>query len=262
MCYLYSDQINKVLQFGLIGKPLKHSRSAILFAERFVHLGIQAKYHLYELDFIEELVTLIENTPNLIGLNVTSPYKELVLPYCDSLSSEVQAVGATNTLLIKRSNEKIKIEAYNTDVAGFGLSLDQYYNNSNRHYPLLALILGTGGAAKAVKYALEIRHIEAIMVSRNPLDGAVGYENLEEFLPHAKLIINATPVGYRMNELPKIPYALLSNEHLCYDLIYNPDCTQFLFQAKRYGAEVINGMRMLELQAEEAWQIWHRHLGY
>lgn len=247
-----------MLQFGLIGKPLKHSRSAILFAERFKQLAIEAQYHLYELEKIEELTALIIGENNLIGLNVTAPYKELVLPYCDTLSPEVQKIGAANTLLIKRSNHDIEIEAHNTDVTGFGLSLAPHYFSYSESQ--LALILGTGGAAKAVRYALEQRNIRSIMVSRNPSKDTVGYDDLAHLIPHATLIVNATPIGYTSCVSLPVPYALISNKHLCYDLIYNPEHTQFLLHAQRHGAQIMNGMRMLELQAEASWQIWNNYL--
>lgn len=243
-------------RFGLIGRPLGHSRSAELFAERFAREGIDACYELHELACIDELPDLLMRYPDLVGLNVTAPYKTEVLAYADTLSPEVETIGAANVLLIDRSSKGgYRIEAYNSDVYGFEASLYPHHTQGTAH----ALILGTGGAARAVAYALEHLGIDYLYVSRSPRLGQIGYDEVAHYLETSQLIVNATPVGYSLGEAPAIPYDLLGPRHLCYDLIYNPAETAFLAHARRAGAKTHNGLDMLRLQAEQAWAIWANH---
>lgn len=245
-----------MLHFGLIGKPIGHSRSAILFAERFARLGLQAYYGLYELEHIEELPQFIQSTSNLVGLNVTSPYKSEVLRYCHHLSPEVEVLQAANVLVIEDGGQSIT--AHNSDVYGFESSLYRWLGDKR---PKSALILGTGGAARAVGYALDLLGIPHSYISRHPKTGQYGYHELEALLPRHHLLINATPIGLHEGEAPAIPYHCLTSHHLCYDLIYAPSPTGFMQKAQARHAQVIDGRSMLELQAEGAWRIWAQALG-
>lgn len=241
--------------FGLIGRPIGHSRSAELFSERFARMGLNARYELFELDAITDLHELIATHPTLIGLNVTSPYKQEVLAQCTQLSPEVEAIGAANTLLITRSShhpEDYTLSAYNTDAHGFAVSLQTL----SPQLPHSALILGTGGAARAVAYALEQLAIRYRVVSRRAQAGRLSYEELSEHLDTVDLIVQATPIGYGIEESLPFPYERLNARHLCYDLIYTPSPTQFMRRALAHGARVCDGLSMLHLQAQRAWEIW------
>lgn len=240
-------------RYGLIGFPLGHSRSASLFAERFASRATELSYELYPLMQIDELPALLEQVPDLGGLNVTSPYKELVLDYCHELSPEVRTLRAANVLHIERRDGIPYIEAYNTDVYGFAQSL----SSLGLEVPDRALILGTGGAARAVQYALGGLGVETLLVSRTPQPGQLSYEALEEVLPDTHLVVNASPIGYDRSESPRLPYTLLTPRHLCYDLIYQPSETTFMRLARAQGAQAVNGLEMLRLQAEASWAIWH-----
>lgn len=249
----------ETMLFGLIGRPIGHSRSAILFAERFLRLGLDARYDLYELQQLAELHQLITQTPQLIGLNVTSPYKQVVLPLCTHLSDEVQAIGAANTLLISRIATHplgYELSAYNTDVYGFTQSLIHLCRGL---LPSHALILGTGGAALAVAYALKHLGIPHHFVSRTPQGNVIGYDQLPDYIPFSDLIVQATPVGYGTEDCPDILYDLITSQHLCYDLIYCPSPTTFMKRAQERGARVSDGLEMLRLQADKAWEIWSSH---
>lgn len=240
---------------GLIGYPLAHSFSRQYFAEKFEKEGIKDYvYQNFELEKLNLFPDLIKNHPDITGLNVTIPYKEKILKFVDEVSPEVEAVGAANTLLIHPSAKKIT--AYNTDIYGFKQSLLAYLNPEHRK----ALILGTGGAAKAVAYALLQLGIVATMVSRQPKSSAqLAYHDLDENLVKSHLlVINTTPLGQFPNieKSPEFPYNFITNRHLFCDLIYNPAETRFLKQARKMGAKTCNGLKMLYLQAEKAWQIW------
>ncbi len=245
-----------MLRFGLIGKPIGHSRSAKLFAERFARLGLEAHYGLYELETIEELPDLLKEIPELVGLNVTSPYKTDVLRYCQHLSPEVEALGAANVLVIREGGKVIV--AHNTDVYGFEVSLSRWLGDER---PERALVLGTGGAARAVGYVLHRLGIPHLYISRHAQAGQYSYADLEVLLPQHRLLVNATPVGLHAGEQPPIPYHCLTSQHLCYDLIYAPSPTGFMRQAQAQQARVIDGYAMLELQAEGAWRLWAQTIG-
>ncbi len=243
-------------QFGLIGKTLDHSFSKRYFENKFHTEKINnCSYELFELDEIGELPGLIEYIPELEGLNVTIPYKKTVLDYCDQLDDVSLETGAVNVIRIIRMPGKFYLRGYNTDVFGFEHSTREILQYKN------ALILGRGGAAASVAYALNKMGIRYKFVSRNPHDiHAIAYVDLnKEIMSKYHLIINCTPLGMFPDEksFPNIPYQCLSEEHFLYDLIYNPEETEFLKKGRRYGAKTFNGMTMLEMQAEKAWEIWN-----
>ena len=241
-------------QFGLIGYPLSHSFSKGYFAEKFAKENINdSKYDTFPLAKIEDFIPLCEAYPSLVGLNVTIPYKEQIIPYLDSLDVEAKAIGAVNTIKF-HNGQKI---GYNSDCYGFEMSL----------IPLLqphhtsALILGTGGASKAVEYVLKKLNISYQYVSRNKTENTITYAELNEGnkLQNTHLIINTTPVGMYPNTdtCPPIMYNQLNAHFLLYDLVYNPEETLFLKHGKACGAQTKNGLEMLYLQAERSWQIWN-----
>lgn len=243
--------------YGLIGFPLTHSFSQVYFNQKFEAEGIDAQYVNFEIPDIGDLGEVLAENPNLCGLNVTIPYKEQVIPYLAELDDDTRRIGAVNVIkFIPGKNGEIKLKGYNSDVVGFSQSIR----------PLLrpgmtkALVLGTGGAAKAVAVGLENLGIAPTMVSRTPDDGELGYDQLTpEVMAEYRVIVNTTPLGMypHVDECPDIPYELLTPDHLCYDLLYNPDVTLFMKKAGEHGAEVKNGLEMLLLQAFEAWNIWN-----
>lgn len=249
-----SHLIDVMKQFGLIGYPLGHSFSVDFFTQLFEQSGIEACYKAYELERIDLVQHLLANLENLVGLNVTSPYKETILPFATDLSPEVEVVRAANVLHLRRDGSRVSIKAYNTDIIGFGQSLTSEAITST-DYPR-ALILGTGGAARAVAYALDLKGVETMLVSREPRVGQVSYDVLDRLLTDYPLVVNATPVGLYRGQIIDIPYHLLTDKHLCYDLIYNPSETNFLAKARAAGARIKNGLEMLHLQALAAWEIW------
>lgn len=241
--------------YGLIGYPLSHSFSKGYFARKFEQEGIKESfYEAFPIDSIERLPALIEQYPNLIGLNVTIPYKEQILPFMKGLGAGAEAVGAVNTVLIKEDGWY----GYNSDIYGFSTSLARAIEKENLAIER-ALILGTGGAAKAVKYALQQGGIEAVYVSRRSGTDILTYEELNRStLEKYKLIVNTTPLGMSPNvdSFPNIPYHYIGENHLCFDLVYNPEATLFLQKAQQQGAYILNGLEMLHLQAEKSWEIW------
>jgi len=244
-------------KLGLIGFPLTHSFSKKYFTEKFQREHIKDwQYQNFELAKITGFPELLKNEPNLVGLNVTIPYKEQILSYVDVLSGTVQEIGAANTLVITKEK---KIKAYNTDVYGFEFSLKPLLKTQHKK----ALILGTGGASKAIAYALKKLNISYLKVSRNPKDvSQISYNQIDEnLLKNYLIVINTTPLGTYPNtdEAPQIPYDFVTKKHLFYDLTYNPAQTLFLKQAADKGADVSNGLKMLHLQAEKAWQIWQKN---
>ncbi|MEJ8757917.1 shikimate dehydrogenase [Pontibacter sp. H259] len=240
-------------KFGLIGKKLGHSFSKRYFTEKFAKESItDAAYELYELASIAELPQLLKSEPELVGLNVTVPYKEAVIPYLDELDKAASGIGAVNT--IKIINGKTK--GYNTDYIGFRDSLERFYPVQQGNN---ALVLGTGGAAKAVCVALLNLGINYTILSRSTKSDQLTYDALTpELLQKYKLIINTTPLGMypAVETLPDLPYNALTPQHYLYDLVYNPEQTLFLQKGKAAGAQTINGLEMLIGQAEAAWKIW------
>jgi shikimate dehydrogenase len=240
-------------RFALIGFPLGHSFSKRYFTEKFEREGISdAVYELFPLENIQQFPGLFDTYPDLIGLNVTIPYKETVIPYLHQLDETAAAVGAVNC--IHRVNGLLT--GYNTDVYGFDRSLPESLYGPDTQ----ALVLGTGGAAKAVKYILNKRGIPFLTVSRNP-QGAdqVSYTQVPDLIARYHLIINTTPLGMAPNleSCPELPFELLSPQHFVYDLVYNPTETVLLQRAQAQGCTVMNGLDMLYFQAEKAWAIWN-----
>ncbi len=247
--------MNSMMQkYGLIGRHLKHSFSPKYFSKKFEAEGIEnASYATFELADISEFPILLKEEPNLLGLNVTIPYKEEIIPYLHELSPIAKQVGAVNTIQFKDG----LLIGHNTDIIGFEQSLVQCFKN--RATPKKALILGTGGAAKAVAYSLERLGILYQYVSRTKQDFCQCYDNLsDEMIKAHLLIINTTPLGMypKLDQAPDLPYEAIGKEHLCYDLIYNPEQTRFLEYAAQQGAYISNGIAMLYAQAEAAWAIW------
>ncbi len=245
-------------KFGLIGYPLTHSFSQKYFTEKFRKEGIgDAVYENFPIATIDEFPALIASVKELQGLNVTIPYKERVIPYLDGLAGDAAAVKAVNTIRIVREGEKIRLWGYNTDVWGFEVTLRPLL----RPWHTFALVLGTGGAAKAVGYVLKKLGMEVWYLSRRPTgERTIRYDELTgAMLQQIKLLVNTTPLGmYPETEVcPDIPYQYLTDEHLLYDLIYNPDETLFMRLGKERGATVVNGLAMLEQQAEKSWEIWN-----
>lgn len=244
--------------FGLIGYPLKHSFSYRFFGDKFTNEGIDAQYSNFELENIGLLPQIIKENPELAGLNVTIPYKEQVIPFLDELDSTAKAIGAVNVIKITRDGDKIHLKGFNSDLIGFQNSISPLIDSSIH---TKALILGTGGASKAVEYGLKDLGIETKYVSRSPKNGIITYQELtQELLAEYKVIVNASPVGTfpNVDECPNIPYQYLNSDHLLYDLVYNPPITKFLELGAKQGAKTKNGSEMLQLQAIAAWDIWNR----
>lgn len=240
-------------RFGLIGFPLTHSFSKKFFSNKFEREHIDdCEYENYPIEHISQLQDLIKNTPNLVGINVTIPYKKEVIPYLTQVSPIVQNIGACNCILL-RNGARI---GFNTDVPGFKHSLEPYLQPHHQR----AIVLGTGGASAAVVYVLAQLHIPFIVVSRKAGEGTISYEQLTEKMMHSHhLIINTTPLGTFPNitDCPPIPYSGITSKHHLYDLVYNPAETVFLQRGKSQGATVQNGMDMLIEQALESWRIWN-----
>ena len=246
-------------KYGLIGYPLKHSFSIVYFNEKFKAENIDAEYVNFEIPRIEEFMEVVEENPNLCGLNVTIPYKEQVIPYLDELDKDTAKIGAVNVIkIIRQPKGKTKLVGYNSDIIGFTRSIEPLLTPVHTH----ALILGTGGASKAIHRGLENLGVKATFVSRTKKsDEVLTYRELTpEVMQQYKVIVNCTPVGMypKVDECPDIPYDLLTPEYLLYDLLYNPDETLFMKKGRAQGATVKNGLEMLLLQAFAAWEIWHR----
>ncbi|NJL11989.1 MAG: shikimate dehydrogenase [Microscillaceae bacterium] len=248
-------------KYGLIGYPLSHSFSKQFFEAKFAREQLQeASYELYELKSLQELPPLLAREPGLLGLNVTIPYKQKILPYLKNLSPSAQTVGAVNVIKI---NADKSLTGHNTDYYGFLQSLSHQlgeYKNLRSLDGYRALVLGTGGASQAVQAALQSLKIPFQLVSRTKKQPKnLLYENLSEALiAEHRLIINTTPLGMypQTDTCPPIPYQFLNAQHLLYDLVYNPEMTLFLQKGNEAGARIKGGLEMLHLQAEKAWEIW------
>ncbi len=242
-------------KFGLIGKKLSHSFSKKYFTDKFTLEGItDAQYELYELGSIIELKSLLKQEPELVGLNVTIPYKQDVIPLLDELDEAAARIGAVNTIKITEGFTK----GFNTDYVGFKNTLYKFYPKTEYKK---ALVLGTGGASKAVTTALEDLGIAYSSVSRTPKQGDLNYEQVTaNLLKEYNLIINTTPLGMapHADTYPSIAYEGITANHYAYDLVYNPETTLFLEKCAARGARILNGLGMLHGQAEAAWQIWNR----
>ena len=244
-------------KFGLIGYPLGHSFSQGYFNEKFANEGIDARYDNYEIASIGDFPAVVEENPDLCGLNVTIPYKEKVISYLDEVDWAATEIGAVNVVKVVRHKGSIRLVGYNSDVIGFVQSIEPLIESHHKK----ALVLGTGGAAKAVVYGLRSLGVEPTLVSRRPHPDRLNYDQLTPAcMDEYTVVVNCTPVGMypRVDECPDIPYEGLTPRHLLYDLVYNPDQTLFLKKGAAQGAQVKNGLEMLLLQAFAAWEFWNK----
>lgn len=246
-------------KYGLIGYPLKHSFSIGYFNEKFEAENIDAQYVNFEIPDIRDFMEVIEENPNLCGLNVTIPYKEQVIPYLDELDKDTAKIGAVNVIkIIRLPKGKVKLVGYNSDIVGFTQSIEPLLQPHHTK----ALILGTGGASKAVFHGLDNLGIKATFVSRTKKsDDILTYRELTpEIMQEHTVIVNTTPLGMypKVDFCPDIPYEQLTPNHLLYDLLYNPNETLFMKKGKEQGAVVKNGLEMLLLQAFASWEIWNK----
>lgn len=245
-------------KYGLIGFPLGHSFSISYFNEKFENEHINAKYINFEIPSIDGLTEILDRNPELRGLNVTIPYKEQVMKYLDAISPEAEAIGAVNVIRVTHKGDKVYLKGFNSDVIGFTRSIEPLLEPAQKK----ALILGTGGASKAIHYGLKSLNMQTLFVSRTRHgDGFITYEEVTpELVKEYNVIINCTPVGMypHADECPQLPYEAMDTHTLLYDLIYNPDETLFLKRGREQGATVKNGLEMLLLQAFASWDFWNR----
>lgn len=244
-------------KYGLIGYPLVHSFSKRYFTEKFEKENIASTYENFEIDSIEKFSVVVKNNPEVIGLNVTIPYKEQVIPFLDELDDAAKEIGAVNTIRVQRNGTEVRLKGFNTDSYGFETSIKPFLKSHHKK----ALILGTGGASKAVKYVLEKLGIDYLFVTRRvPGEKEINYDSLtKEIIEEHSVIVNTTPLGTfpKTETFANIPYEFISDNHLLYDLVYNPEVTQFLAKGKAQGATIKNGYEMLLQQAEKAYEIWN-----
>lgn len=241
--------------FGLLGRNISYSFSRDYFTDKFQKLHLNNhSYVNFDMQHCDEFPNIISSEKNLKGLNVTIPYKQEIIPFLDELDEIAKQIGAVNTIKITKNNT---LKGYNSDAVGFEKSIKPLLKNHHQK----ALILGTGGASKAVAYVFQKNNISFQFVSRNPeAIQEISYKNLtQEILESHTIIVNCSPLGTSPNidKYPDIPYQFLNQQHLLYDLIYNPDETVFLSKGKKQGATIKNGFEMLQLQAEESWRIWN-----
>ena len=244
--------------YGLIGYPLGHSFSRKFFTEKFEQEDIDAQYLNFEIPSIEEFPNIIASHPELLGLNVTIHYKQQVMQYLDEISPEAKAIGAVNVVRCQRStvNCQPKLTGYNSDVIGFVESIKPLLKPHHEK----ALILGTGGASKAIHYGLEEKlGMETLVVSRTSRENMITYNDItKDLLQDYTVIVNCSPVGMfpKVDECPALPYEAMNENHLLYDLVYNPLETLFMKKGAAQGATVKNGLEMLHLQAIASWEFW------
>lgn len=256
--------MNNRIKYGLLGHPLGHSFSRGFHNQRFKDLGINAVYENFDLDEITVLPQVLADNPDLRGLNVTIPYKQAVMPFLDQLDPVAERIGAVNTVRIERVSESettripgVRLIGYNTDIIGFRNSIAPMLDESHRH----ALILGTGGASKAIRVALDDMGLTTMYVSRTAAEDRLTYEQLTpEVMARYTVIVNCTPLGMfpKVDACPDIPYHLLTPFHVCFDAIYNPAVTLFMAKAAEQGAKTRCGQEMLEGQAIASYEIWTR----
>ena len=243
-------------KYGLIGYPLVHSFSISYFNQKFIDEKIDAVYENFEIPTIDLLPEVIDSNPDLRGLNVTIPYKQKVMPFLDAISQEAMAIGAVNVIKVTREGGKSRLKGYNSDVIGFTKSIESMLEKFHKK----ALILGTGGASKAVDYGLKSLGLETVFVSRYQRPGTIQYEDITpDIIKEYNVIVNCTPCGMypHTEECPKLPYDAMDNRTILYDLIYNPDTTLFMKKGAEHGANTKNGLEMLLLQAFASWDFWH-----
>lgn len=241
--------------YGLIGYPLGHSFSRGYFTDFFAQQGIDAEYKNFELPHIEQLSEVLESEATLCGFNVTIPYKQQVFAYLDELDDAARTIGAVNVVKVIRRDGEIHLKGYNTDYIGFADAIRPLLKPHHTH----ALILGTGGASKAVDYALRQLGLHTQHVSRTAREDIISYEELTpELMAQYTVIVNTTPLGMhpKTEECPPLDYTLITEQHLLYDVVYNPEKTLFLHRGEEHGATICNGMSMLIGQAKAAWRIW------
>jgi len=243
-------------KYGIIGYPLKHSFSNKYFSEKFIRESIDAQHQNFEIENIGIVADILESELQLRGLNVTIPYKEQIIRFLDEVDETAKNIGAVNVVKITRKGDKLYLKGYNSDLIGFQNSIAPLLNSAIHKK---ALVLGTGGASKAVKCGLENLGIEIKFVSRTAKDGVYTYKDLsKDIFDEYKVIVNTSPVGTfpNVDECPDIPYEYLTSDHILYDLVYNPPVTKFLKLGAERGATVKNGEEMFELQAIATWDIW------
>ena len=243
-------------KYGLIGFPLGHSFSKSFFNEKFQNEGIDAEYINFEIKGIDELPEVLATNPELRGLNVTIPYKEKVLSFLDYISVEARAIGAVNVIRVDHKGDDVLLKGYNSDVIGFTKSIEPLLETFHKK----ALILGTGGASKAINYGLKSLGLETVLVSRFERPGTIQYKDITpDVVKEYNVIVNCTPSGMfpHYDECPDLPYEALDNHNLLYDLIYNPDETLFTKKGRERGAQTKNGLEMLLLQAFASWDFWN-----
>ena len=246
------EKIRKMYRFGLLGKNISYSFSKTYFTEKFKNMQLDGyEYCNFDIQAIDEFQSIL--TDNLKGLNVTIPYKEQIISCLDEIDAIAKEIGAVNTIKIKKG----KLKGFNTDIYGFEESLKPFLKKQHAK----ALVLGTGGASKAINYVLRRLKIDVLTVSRKPVKEQISYRDIsKEIVNSHTVIINCTPLGTFPNieKCPEIPYNYISTKHLLYDLIYNPSKTTFLSNGEENGATICNGLKMLELQAEKSWEIWNQ----
>ncbi|MBR3471813.1 MAG: shikimate dehydrogenase [Prevotella sp.] len=243
-------------KYGLIGHPLGHSFSKSFFNEKFQNEIIDAEYINFDIPDIDDLPEVLASNPELRGLNVTIPYKEKVISFLDSLSPEARAIGAVNVIRVTSKGNGFKLKGFNSDVIGFTKSIEPLLEKHHKK----ALILGTGGASKAIDYGLKVLGLETVYVSRYERPGTIQYETITpEVVKEYNVIVNCTPVGMfpHTDECPRLPYEALDEHNILYDLLYNPDETLFMYKGRKQGATVKNGLEMLLLQAYASWEFWN-----
>lgn len=246
-------------EFGIIGNPLAQSASPAFFNKKFADEKIDAEYLPFELENIEQLPQMLKEHPNLCGFNVTIPYKVQIMKYLENMSDEATGINAVNVVKVKRdSNGNPQLYGYNSDVIGFSRSIAPLLSSTDKK----ALVLGTGGASKAIKYALKKLGIETLSVSRKANEEAISYQDITpEIIATHTIIVNCTPlgmVGHGVDQCPDIPYNQLTSNHILYDIVYNPENTLFLQKGRAAGARTKSGYEMWYLQALASWEIWNK----
>lgn len=243
-------------KYGLIGYPLGHSFSKSYFNEKFENEGINAEYINFEIPTLNSLPEILASNPELKGLNVTIPYKEKVISYLDSISPEARAIGAVNVIRVDHKGNDTYLKGFNSDVIGFTKSIEPLLERFHKK----ALILGTGGASKAVNFGLKSLGLETVFVSRFERPGTIQYSQITpDIIQEYNVIVNCTPCGMypHIDECPQLPYEAMTSKNILYDLLYNPDETLFMKKGAQHGATVKNGLEMLLLQAFASWEFWH-----
>jgi shikimate dehydrogenase len=247
------EKTEKKHRYGLLGRNISYSFSKGYFTDFFRREGLDnCSYENFDLRDISDLETLLKEEQDLRGLSVTIPYKQLIMPYLHRLDPVAEKIGAVNTVKFTRTG----LVGYNTDAYGFEKSLLPFLSDKTHRK---ALVLGTGGASRAIRYTLEKLGIAYILVSRNPSEGQLAYEKIgKDQMEDHSLIVNCTPVGTfpRIEEKPELPYQFIGPQHLLYDLVYNPEKSTFLRLGEKQGANICNGLPMLQFQAQKAWEIW------